>query len=45
MEDRERLKLKKEELLGKENVLKPFSSLKVDVHKALQYQYMQVRFG
>ena len=45
MEDRERLKLKKEELLGKENVLKPFSALKVDVHKALQYQYMQVRFG
>ena len=28
-----------------ENVLKPFSALKVDVHKALQYQYMQVRFG
>ena len=45
VEDRERLKLKKEELLGKENVLKPFSALKVDVHKALQYQYMQVRFG
>ena len=32
-------------MLGKENVLKPFSALKVDVHKALQYQYMQVRFG
>ena len=31
VEDRERLKLKKEELLGKENVLKPFSALKVDV--------------
>ena len=45
VEDRERLKLKKEELFGKENVLKPFSALKVDVHKALQYQYMQVRFG
>ncbi|CDC56104.1 putative uncharacterized protein [Dorea formicigenerans CAG:28] len=45
VEDRERLKLKKEELLGKENVLKPFSALKVDVHKVLQYQYMQVRFG
>ena len=42
MEERERLKLKKEELLGKENVLKPFSALKVDVHKALQYQYMPI---
>ena len=35
----------KEELTGKLNVLEPFRSLDLDVHKVLHYRYMHVRFG
>ena len=44
-ENKERLKKKKEELTGKLNVLEPFRSLDLDVHKVLHYRYMHVRFG
>ena len=44
-ERKELLKKKKEELTGKLNVLEPFRSLELDVHKVLHYQYMHVRFG
>ena len=44
-ENKELLKKKKEELTGKLNVLEPFRSLDLDVHKVLHYRYMHVRFG
>ena len=44
-ENIELLKKKKEELTGKLNVLEPFRSLDLDVHKVLHYRYMHVRFG
>ena len=45
VEQKELLKKKKEALIEKMNVLEPFSPLEIDIHKVLQYQYMQVRFG
>ena len=44
-ENKELLKKKKDELTGKLNVLEPFRSLDLDVHKVLHYRYMHVRFG
>lgn len=44
-ENKELLKKKKEELTDKLNVLEPFRSLDLDVHKVLHYRYMHVRFG
>ena len=44
-ENKELLKKKKDELIGKLNVLEPFRSLDLDVHKVLHYRYMHVRFG
>ncbi len=45
MEKKELLKKKRDELKEKIGVLEPFMSLGVDLHSALHYQYMQVRFG
>lgn len=45
MEKKELLKKKKDELKEKLNVLEPFSSLELDLHKVMHYQYMNVRFG
>ena len=44
-ENKELLKKKKDELTGKLNVLEPFRSLDLDVHKVLHYRYLHVRFG
>lgn len=45
MEKKELLKKKRDDLKEKISVLEPFMSLGVDLHSALHYQYMQVRFG
>lgn len=45
MEKKELLKKKRDDLKEKIGVLEPFMSLGVDLHSALHYQYMQVRFG
>lgn len=45
MEKKELLKKKRDNLKEKIGVLEPFMSLGVDLHSALHYQYMQVRFG
>lgn len=45
VEKKELLKKKKEELAEKVNVLEPFRSLELNLHRVLNYHYMQVRFG
>lgn len=45
IEKKELLKKRKEELAEKVNVLEPFRSLELNLHKVLNYKYMQVRFG
>lgn len=45
VEKKEGLKKRKEELAEKVNVLEPFRSLELNLHKVLHYRYMQVRFG
>lgn len=45
LEKEELLKKKKEELEGRLAVIQPFSSLDMDLHEVLHYQYMKCRFG
>ncbi|MGN1267572.1 MAG: V-type ATP synthase subunit I [Dorea sp.] len=45
VEKKELLKKKRDEIKEKVSVLEPFMSLELELHKALHYKYMQVRFG
>ena len=44
-EKKELLKKSRDELKDKLNVLEPFRPLELDLHKALRYRYMKIRFG
>ncbi len=45
VEKEESLKKKADEVKAKTGLLEPFISLELEIHKALHYKYMQVRFG
>jgi len=45
VQNKEKLKKSRDELVEGLNVLEPFRSLDVNIRRVLKYQYMQVRFG
>ena len=45
LEQKELLKKKSDDLKERLNVLEPFRTLELDMHKAPRYKYMKIRFG